>query len=259
MIKTSPPGSSKKESETLLRNLLSDKVREFIIEAIMSGEFKPGDRLVESSLARRLGVSQAPVREAIRDLVLMGFLQVKPYKGTSVRSLSIEDLNEVYTVRAALESVAARQAATRLTAAKLETLERVLAGMIEAGRLRDFQKMTQLDTQFHETIVQASGNKLLYRLWQTLRFGFWTIITARISSFNLEELALRHKDLLEAIKTRDPEQAMLAMKSHIEELGQPPNQLEPEYKPVAAATAGRKAGNGHTGRSQAAESHGRRF
>jgi DNA-binding GntR family transcriptional regulator len=221
---------ARQNSETgevsLLRVVLSDQVKEFIVEAILDGEFKPGDRIVESSLARRLGVSQAPVREAIRDLVLMGFLETEPYKGTSVRSFSPQELWEVYTVRAALESLAARLAATRLTEADVETLQSILDEMIEASREHDLDKTTRLNNDFHETILKIAGNRLLHQLWQTLRFGYWTIVTARISSFDLEYLATRHEELLEALKTRDPEEAMYAMRRHIEDLGKPSENLK---------------------------------
>jgi DNA-binding GntR family transcriptional regulator len=213
--------NSETDEALLPRVVLSDQVKEFIVDAIMSGEFGPGDRVVESSLARRLGVSQAPVREAIRDLVLMGFLETEPYKGTSVRSFSPEELWEVYTVRAALEALGARLAATRLTEADVETLRGILNEMIDAGRKRDMDRMTRLDNSFHETIIQISGNKLLYQLWQTLRFGYWTIVTAKMSSFDLEYLALRHEELLNALKSRNPQKAMRAMRRHIEELGKP--------------------------------------
>lgn len=210
----------------LPRIVLSDQVKEFIIDAILDGEFKPGGRIVESSLARRLGVSQAPVREAIRDLVMMGFLETEPYKGTSVRSFSPKELWDVYTVRAALESLSARLAAACLTEADVQTLQSILDDMIEAGRKQDLDGMTQLDNDFHETILKIAGNKLLYQLWQTLRFGYWTIVTAKMSSFDLEYLAVRHEELLNALKTRDPEKAMYAMRRHIEDLGKPLLELE---------------------------------
>jgi DNA-binding GntR family transcriptional regulator len=219
-------GQESEASETLLpRVVLSDQVKAFIMDAIMSGEFKPGDRVVESSLARQLGVSQAPVREAIRDLVLMGFLETEPYKGTSVRSLSPEELWEVYTVRAALESLAARLAATRLSQADVGTLRGILDDMVDAGRRQDLDKMTRLDNDFHETILKIGGNKLLYQLWRTLQFGYWTIVTAKMSSFDLEYLALRHEELLNALVTRDPQKAMHAMRRHIEDLGKPPLEM----------------------------------
>jgi len=222
------PRNSETDEALLSRVVLSDQVKEFIIDAIMSGEFKPGDRVVESSLARQLGVSQAPVREAIRDLVMMGFLVTEPYKSTLVRSFSPEELWEVYTVRAALESLGARLAAARLTEADAETLREILDQMVDAGRKHDFDRMTQLDNDFHGTIMQVSGNTLLYQLWQTLRFGYWTIVTAKMSSFDLEHLAVRHEELLDALKSRDPEKASHAMQHHIEDLGKPPTNIEAE-------------------------------
>lgn len=214
------------DTDTLGRVVLGDKVKEYVIEAIMSGEFQPGDRVVASSLARRLGVSQAPVREAIRDLVLLGFLENKAFKGTSVRSFSPKELYEVYTVRAALESLAARLAAERLTEDDVQALQDTLDEMIRAAQEQDEERMVRLDNQFHEAILQVSDNELLYQLWQTLQFGHWTIITTRSSSYNLEELARRHETLLTALASRDSQLAAVAMQRHIEDLGKPPENLK---------------------------------
>ncbi|MFZ5918523.1 MAG: GntR family transcriptional regulator [Chloroflexota bacterium] len=214
------------ENSTLGRVVLGDQVKEYIIEAIMSGEFQPGDRVVASLLARRLGVSQAPVREAIRDLVLLGFLENEAFKGTSVRSFSPKELYEVYTVRAALESLAARLAAERLTPGDVQALQDTLEQMIRAAQEQDEAGMVRLDNRFHETILQVADNQLLYQLWQTLQFGYWTIVTTRMSSMDLEELARRHEALLNALASRDPQQAAAAMLHHIEDLGQPPKPPE---------------------------------
>jgi DNA-binding GntR family transcriptional regulator len=214
------------ENGALGRVVLGDQVKEYVIEAIMSGEFQPGDRVVASSLARRLGVSQAPVREAIRDLVLLGFLENEAFKGTSVRSFTPKELYEVYTVRAALESLAARLAAERLTAGDVQALQDTLGQMIRAAQEQDEAGMVRLDNRFHEAILQISDNQLLYQLWQTLQFGYWTIVTARSSSYDLEELARRHEALLEALATKDPHKAAEAMQHHIEDLGKPPENLD---------------------------------
>lgn len=218
--------NSHSDEEALPRVVLGDQVKEFVINAIMNGEFKPGDRVVASSLAKRLGVSQAPVREAIRDLVLLGFLENEAFKGTSVRSFSPKELYEVYTVRAALESLAARLAAERLTNKDITALQLTLDEMIRAARNQDEKDMVRLDNRFHETVLQISGNELLYQLWKNLQFGYWTIVTARSSSYNLEELARRHETLLEALESRDPQRAMVAMQRHIEDLGKPPTDVE---------------------------------
>lgn len=210
----------------LKRMVLSDQVKDYIVRMILDGELAPGERVVESALARDLGVSQAPVREAIRDLTVLGFLETENYKGASVRSFTLEELNEVYTVRAALESLAARLATIRATEEDLEDLRRTLGDMIEAGREQDLDRMTRLDNEFHETLLEMSGNKLLHQLWLRLQFGYWTIVTAKMSSFDLEYLASRHAELLEAVESGDPEIATDAMKHHLEDLGKPPENLD---------------------------------
>ncbi len=229
------------KNDSLERVVLGDQVKQYIIEAIMGGEFQPGDRVVTSSLARRLGVSQAPVREAIRDLVLLGFLETEPFKGTSVRSFTPRELYEVYTVRAALESLAARLAAQRLTQGDVQALQDTLNQMIHAAQEQDEAGMVRLDIRFHENILQVSGNQLLYQLWRTLQFGYWTIVTARSSSYDLEELARRHEALLDALVSRDPQQAAVAMQHHIEDLGKPPETLGGEHSHALDADHGRRA------------------
>lgn len=219
---------SDEDRSPIRRVALSDRVKEYIVEAILGGELEPGDRIVENSLARTLGVSQAPVREAIRDLVLLGFLESEPYKGTSVRSFSPEELWEVYTVRAALESLAARLAAVHFTEEDAEELEAILEDMMEAGRRQDREAITELDNDFHAAIMRISQNRTLYRLWETLQYGRWTIVTYRITDLDLEYLAARHKDLLDALKTGDSDKAARTMQRHIEDMGKPPKDLKLE-------------------------------
>ncbi len=213
--------SSEVENKHVPRVVLSDRVKQHIVEAVLSGELKPGDRIVENNMARMLGVSQAPVREAIRDLVLLGFLETEPYKGTSVRSFTPEELWETYTVRAALESLAMRLAATRLTDEDVATLQQILDSMLEAARRQDRDRVVQLDNAFHEAILKFSRNQTLYQLWKSLQYGIWSIVTYRKSTLDPEYLAARHGELLEALKSRDPERASHAMLHHIEDIGKP--------------------------------------
>lgn len=219
------PENNDAEDRRIPRVVLSDRVKEYIVEAVLSGEFRPGDRIVESSMARDLGVSQAPVREAIRDLVLLGFLETEPYKGTSVRSFTPQELWESYTVRAALESLAARLAATHLTDDDADRLQDILGEMMEAAHQQDRDRLIQLDNRFHETILKISRNKTLYQLWKSLQFGTWSIVTYRKSSYDPAYLAARHGELLDALKTGDPEKAARTMQHHIEDMGKPPEDM----------------------------------
>jgi DNA-binding GntR family transcriptional regulator len=212
---------SQNEHKGLSRMMLSDQVKQYIMDAILTGTYEAGDRIVESALAQELGVSQAPVREAMRELVVMGFLETEPYKGTSVRVFTTQELHEVYTVRAALESLAGREAATRVTDDHLEVLRAILDDMLEAARQDDVHLMVQNNNLFHNTILEISGNTLLYKLYQTLAFARWTIFSTTRSGLGLMFLAQRHEVLLEALATRDPDIAADAMRNHIEELGSP--------------------------------------
>lgn len=216
------PTNANPTDRHLPRIVLSDRVKEYIVEAVLSGELRPGDRIVESSMARELGVSQAPVREAIRDMVLLGFLQSEPYKGTSVRSFTYEELWETYTVRAALESLAARLATALLTDSDAEKLRGILDEMMEAAHQQDRDRLIKLDNRFHETIIEISRNKTLHQLWRTLQFGTWSIVTYRKSSYDPAYLAARHEELLDALKSGDPERAAQTMQHHIEDMGKPP-------------------------------------
>jgi DNA-binding GntR family transcriptional regulator len=209
------------------RIILSQRVKEYIVEAILKGEYHPGERIMETSLARRFGISTAPVREAIRELVVMGFLEAQPYKGASVRSFSTQDLWEYYTVRAALESLAARQAAARLTDAEASQLQGILDDMLRAVEDKDMAQTIRLDNKFHETILQIAGNTLLHQVWKTLEFGVWTMVVYRMGQYDATYLATRHKEVLEALKTRNPEAASLAMQHHLEDLGTPPQNPQP--------------------------------
>lgn len=201
------------------RLMLSDQVKAIIIEAILNGELKAGERVAEKVLADKLGVSQAPVRDAVRELCLMGFLQSEPYKGASVRSFTPKELQEVYLVRASLEALGARLAATRLTEEDTHALREILDAMIVAARAKDTNEMTRLDNAFHEAIMGMAGNTLLQQIWKMLQFGLWTMVTVATSQHDLEYLARRHEEIFEAVTSGDPYKAMMSMQHHIEVLG----------------------------------------
>src|SRR5215212_1684620 len=98
----------------MVRRVLREEIREQLIDDILTGRLPPGTRIIETRLAQEFGVSQAPVREALRDLELFGFVISSPFRGTQVREISTEDLVDIYPIRAALEGIAARSAATRI-------------------------------------------------------------------------------------------------------------------------------------------------
>jgi DNA-binding GntR family transcriptional regulator len=202
------------------RRVLRDQVKSYLTDAILSGVYKPGERLVETRIAQQLGVSQAPVREAIRELELLGFLKSEPFRGASVRQLSTDELLEIYPVRAALEGVAARAAATRLTEDDFAHLAELLGKMLAAAATADQRGFAEYNVTFHRVVVEASGNRTLINLWNTLQLSTWTLFSTMHSGHDIMELAVRHRVVLEALRARDPQRAEQAMHSHLEEVGE---------------------------------------
>lgn len=201
------------------RRVLREEIKAYLVDAIMRGAFKPGERIVETRIANQLGVSQAPVREAIRDLESLGLVESMPFRGASVRQLSLTELAEIYPVRAAIEGVAARAAATRMTEADLERLEELNRAMLAAAEQGDSQGQTRYNIEFHRMIVEASGNTALVRIWNTLQLATWTFVTVGRSGHTLMEIARRHEAVIAALRSRDPDLAEQTLRRHIEEAG----------------------------------------
>ncbi|MFN3337079.1 MAG: GntR family transcriptional regulator, partial [Thermomicrobium sp.] len=107
----------------IVRRVLREEIKEYLIDAILRRRLAPGDRIIETRIAQELGVSQTPVREALRDLELLGFVTSEPFRGTRVRAFTHEELVQIYPIRAAIEGVAARAAATRISTEQLLALD----------------------------------------------------------------------------------------------------------------------------------------
>lgn len=202
------------------RRLLRDEIRERLMEDILRGRLEPGTPVAETHIAREFGVSQAPVREAFRDLELLGFLEKSAFRGARVRRISRDEVAEIYPVRAGLEGVAARAAATRISEGALRRLEELLEKMRRAARDGDDEEQVEADIAFHETIVEASGNGLLIQIWKAMRLATTTFLTISLAHRPMQELAERHAPVLAALRARDPEAAERAMRRHIEEPGE---------------------------------------
>ena len=204
---------------SLNRAVLSDQVKEILLKRILDGEYSPGDRLVEMHIAQEFEISQAPVREALRELEALGFVESESYRGTRVRAVTKSELTEIYPVRAALEEVAARAAAVHL-AGNVEALEAELAAMHAAAEKSDLYEEVQHDVEFHRLIVEASGNRVLQDMWRSLRIEARTLISVLKVHIGGYELAEMHRPVLEALAEGDAEKAGLLLRKHVEYFGE---------------------------------------
>jgi DNA-binding GntR family transcriptional regulator len=202
-------------SAKVSRAMLRDQIKDVLVERILDGVYRPGDRIVETRIAQEFGVSQAPVREALRTLESLRFVVSEPFRGARVRSVTSAELAEIYPVRAALEEVAARAAAARL-GGDVSALAEELDAMRRAAAAHDVQEFIAHDVAFHRLIVEASGNGTLQQLWSSLHIDARTTVTLVKRVDELGEVAEAHVPVLDALAAGDARRAGRALRKHIE-------------------------------------------
>jgi len=201
----------------LARSVLSAQVKDRMLQWILEGELPPGARIIETRVARRLGTSQAPVREALRDLATLGLVEMHAYRGARVRQPAADELVEAMELRGELEAIAARSAVRRVDEALLGRMRALLDEMRASAARGDPHAQALQNSQFHKCIVQASGNRTLQRLWAMLEPFARTYLTASVPGADLHWLAERHGAILDAFQAGDPERAAEAMRTHARE------------------------------------------
>lgn len=206
-----------KQPVPVTRAVLSEGVKDRILTWILEGELEPGSRIIETRVARELGVSQAPVREALRDLAILGFVEMKPHKGARVRKPTREELTQAIEVRAELEALGGRLAATRRSERCLSDLERLYAEMEEAADRGDAHDVAMYNARFHARIIEASQNQTLQRQWSMLEPFARTFVTTTVPGVDLHWLARRHEGILTAIREQDPALAADLSRTHAAE------------------------------------------
>ena len=154
---------------------LSGQVREYILTKILNGEFEPGERLIEMKIAHQMQTSQAPVREAIRELEATGLLETLPNRGSRVRKVSNQELFDIYDVRAQLEGYAAEIDCQKKISISNELTEAV-ERMIEAANRDELMLFSSINHEFHSIIIKNAGNEILLKTWQTLHIQIKTFL-----------------------------------------------------------------------------------
>jgi DNA-binding GntR family transcriptional regulator len=195
------------------RRALRHDVRDGIVRSIMAGELRPGHRLVEMHIAREYGTSQGPVREALRELEMLGFVTSEPHRGTYVRDPWQRGMLELYVVRGALEESAARSATPHLHD-RIGELQAEVDAMTEAAQREDAGAVVEHSERFHRLIVEASGNQLLENVWGSLSIDDHTEVTVIALSAPLHEVAVSHQPIVDAIAAGDAERAARVSREH---------------------------------------------
>jgi len=200
----------------ITRSVLSEQVKGRLLKAILDGRYPPGARIVETRVAKEFGTSQAPVREALRDLEALGVVETAPFKGARVRQPSTEELLEAFDVRAILEGHGAVLAVENIGEAGLEQLVALTEEMRESALSGDPFREATADTEFHRLIMQHSGNATLERVWSTLEPFLRTYITIVSPGVDRRAVADRHMPIIEALRRGNPDLIEEAFRVHFE-------------------------------------------
>jgi DNA-binding GntR family transcriptional regulator len=205
---------------------------ESIRESIIDGRYKMGEHVVESSVANEFGISRAPVREALNRLIQEGLLVEKPRRGTFVRELTAQDFIDIYNVRLAIETAAARLAVRN--GAEFDAIEATIGKLSKTAQKGNVAATVALELRIHQQICEASGNSFLVATFQSLLGPVHMALGLDDSSYeDLEDVTAEHIQLLESLRSGDPDGAAKAIHEHIistvgpvlERLGGDPSQL----------------------------------
>ncbi|PYT30051.1 MAG: hypothetical protein DMG58_15155 [Acidobacteria bacterium] len=181
-----------------------------LFDAIIRGELRPGERIVEGKLAQQLGVSKTTLREALQELHHQGMVTKHEHRGTYVTSLSAQDIQDAYAVRLQLEPYAAGLAQQRMSPKRLAQLSDLLDKIQSAGERGDFVAVSKIDAQFHELVWHASGNALLERTLKLICFPTWAFELIQLHgapTYDFANMLQEHQTLLAALKQGGPDHA----------------------------------------------------
>lgn len=221
------------------RGLLSDQIYSHIKAMIKDGSLPPGEQLVESKLARSLGVSQAPVREAVKRLSHEGLVTHLPHHGNFVTEFSREEAEDARIARIALEEMSARLLSGRLSDTTRDRLAALIDDMRRAAASGDIGDFRERDFAFHRTVIEATGNVYLPKLWDVLEPSLRSMHVLSDPKFggDWSFIAETHQDLLEALLHDDPAAAAASFADHaIGVAGAPDRPLEPELERLGLST-----------------------
>lgn len=198
------------------RKSLSDRAYEAIFQRIVSGQVQPGERLNEFHIAAQMGVSRAPVREAIQRLRQKGLVTLVPGRGPTVIALSTSEIREVYGVRVALELAAIDAIAPEHCASLAEDLSKIIESIKTHARNGQVAKVVDEEIHFHEVIVAAAKNALLSDFYNLLVARLRMILAVDKSAFvDLEEVGSGHEEIVDSIARNDRDQVKQLISEHI--------------------------------------------
>jgi DNA-binding GntR family transcriptional regulator len=203
-----------------LNRTLSDQVADQLRQAILLGQLKPGQRIIEQEIAEALALSRGPVRDALRILQNERLIVINPYRGASVAKLTLRDAEEIYTLRLALEVLALRHAIENASDQQIGQLTAVIDRMVAhlQGAERSHAELIDTDLDFHATLVGISGHSRVMSAWSALRGQVSLLMLSHqvLEGLDMSEIAVTwHRQLVDEMLRRDPQAAEETLRRHL--------------------------------------------
>lgn len=211
------PAGCPEKSFPLQRRILSDDVVEYLIDMILNGAIKPGGKIVELQVAHVLNVSQATVREALKELEVRGFLESRPFRGTYVRKFTVEGIQDYFRTRTELEVLAAAWASENgFRHMDRPGMEGCLDEMAKYLNQEDHVLFRKKDMEFHQTLVHGAGSEALLSAWKALSHSYWAYFGLHFEQmrYNLKDQMEKHKAIYRILLTGDSAALKKALQDH---------------------------------------------
>jgi DNA-binding GntR family transcriptional regulator len=191
-----------------------DLIRRALLKRISDGVYSPGERLKEMELAHEFKVSQAPVREAFRELESLGVLVSEQYRGTWVREISSQETYDTYQLRGYLEEIAAQLIPLEKLEDEIGKIEALQITMRKAARCDDADGFARANTQFHRSIVSLASNQALLKVWDSLEIEMRTRLKLQKKEGKLRSLAEIHQPIVDSLKRGDLKESGILLREH---------------------------------------------
>lgn len=211
-----PPSAVQTEQSAASETYKSarDRIRGILLKRISEGVYLPGERLKEMALAREFEVSQAPVREAFRELETLGVLVSSHYRGTRIREISKQETEDIYQLRGYLEEIAVQLISPTKLKMEIEPIEALQVEMRTAARAGDMDRFARANTRFHRSIVRMASNQILLKVWDSFEIGMRSRLNLQKNQAKLLSLAEIHQPIVDSLKLGDLERTGTLLREH---------------------------------------------
>lgn len=200
------------------RLVYKDIIRDAIYEDIVKGKLLPGERIKELDWAKAYGASQAPVREAIRDLEARGVVVAIPFKGAFVREMTVKDLKDIHKIRAGIEGIALKAAIQKASEEDIASVKKILENMVRLATRGSNEKFMDEDVHFHQKIIELADMTELEKMWEMCNIRLWTAFNISASKTDTIYFAKTHWVIYDVLEQRRENEAFAVMEKHFDDV-----------------------------------------